>query len=440
MGENQNPSASRGKRAGETLWVAVVVIVFVAAVLLFGTVWAGQITAPLRWLIITALIVGLLIVIGSAINGRADGVLIDNLFKITLSRLQVVLWTILVLSAFLTIALPRALPGGMYDMARMTDAQRKAVLELSPGKELCFQGPIEGRTVTETAQLEEQCTPDPLAITFPPELVAALGISVASFASASLVKSMKRNQKADPAANKEVQDKQVAVNQAKAEMDAAQEAFVAAQNSANDWLGRVMDTEGKVKAAEAALAEASAAPGAATPPADPPADPTAQPPAEDVEVTLEILQRELEVYQDNYNQAREAFQQARKTKEEAEARYNGLLPGLDAAVQSSEQAEAGLLHRNTDPSQARWTDLFRGDEIGNYRLVDMSKVQMFFFTIVLVFAYAAAVYALLLNVDALRNPLGVDLPAFSASMNALLAISHAGYIAVTSVPHTKLAS
>ena len=83
------------------------------------------------------------------------------------------------------------------------------------------------------------------------------------------------------------------------------------------------------------------------------------------------------------------------------------------------------------------SDLFQGDEIGDYYLVDLSKVQMFFFTVAIVVSYAAALAGILNDQAALMNPLGVDFPSFSSSLNALLAISHAGYLTVKSVDHTK---
>lgn len=142
---------------------------------------------------------------------------------------------------------------------------------------------------------------------------------------------------------------------------------------------------------------------------------------------------------------------AAKTHSEAAARYevaNTILTRAekqyDDALQeykkSMTEAE-GLLHKNADPSQAQWVDLFRGEEIGNYRLIDMSKVQMFFFTVMIILAYGASVIALLYSGSSvLRNPLGVEYPSFSNSLNALLGFSHGAYLSVKTVDHTKTAS
>lgn len=51
------------------------------------------------------------------------------------------------------------------------------------------------------------------------------------------------------------------------------------------------------------------------------------------------------------------------------------------------QAAANPIDRNESSGDARWTDLFKGEETSNFAYLDIAKVQMFFFTLVLVFAY-----------------------------------------------------
>jgi hypothetical protein len=418
-----NARGSRPRNPWETFWVAVVAVVFLGLLFFFGAVWAGTIAAPLRWLIIAGLIIILIMLIGLKVNGRLDGALIDPRNKISLSRLQIALWTILVLSILFTVALPRSLPGGMEDLATLAaspnaDDQRTLaeLKKLSPGKELCFANlspgePVTGTaapaeaTITETAALAAECAPDPVGIAFPIEVVTALGISAASFAGSSLVQSIKRNKKVDVSALKEVQTSQALADQAKAEMDAAGEAL-------KEALADLTRKAQAVEALEAQIAAAGAAAG--------------------------NLQSELDLRKEQREKALHTLVDAQQQVKDLTQQYEARQQGLEQARAAAEQSLDGVLQVNTDSKQANWTDLFRGDEVGNYRLVDMSKVQMFFFTIVLIFAYAAAVYALLQNGVALRNPLGVDMPAFSASMNALLAISHAGYLTVKTVDHTKV--
>lgn len=48
----------------------------------------------------------------------------------------------------------------------------------------------------------------------------------------------------------------------------------------------------------------------------------------------------------------------------------------------SEENMVGIAFRNSEPTEAEFTDIFEGDEVGNQKYVDMFKVQMFFFTII----------------------------------------------------------
>lgn len=415
---------SPSRKPWEILGVVLVLVVFVAAVVFFGGLLASALAPVWRWLIIAALMLGLLIAIGLGVNRRPDGFLIDTRYKFSLSRLQIVLWTLLVLSAFLTIALPRALPGGMYDLAQLlaeapqnpssqaTLAQLKA---LSPGREACFALPETGATVTETAALAEKCTPDPVGISFPLEVVAALGISVASFTGTALIHSIKRGRSVEVKSLQSFRAKQAELLQAQEALQKAEADLAEAQEAVNLAREALDETEEQLEQLQA--------------PAAPPPDPN----------RLAELEADHDARKEDYHAASEYFKLARQSRDEARALVERLTQEMEEATQVAAAEMEGVLHRNTDPSQASWVDLCRGDEIGNYLLVDISKVQMFFFTIVLVFAYGAAIYLLLQNPTALKNPLGVELPPFSASMNGLLAISHAGYLVVKTVPHTATA-
>ena len=95
----------------------------------------------------------------------------------------------------------------------------------------------------------------------------------------------------------------------------------------------------------------------------------------------------------------------------------------------------GILFKNSTINDARFTDIFEGDEVGNNNHVDLGKVQMFYFTIVVALAYAAAIWTMLQK----DNFYGADcsFPLFSDGMVALLGISNAGYLANKGVDHTK---
>ena len=98
--------------------------------------------------------------------------------------------------------------------------------------------------------------------------------------------------------------------------------------------------------------------------------------------------------------------------------------GKNASELDRQRAEGDLAVYQT-PAAARWTDIFKGETTNNYPYLDLGKVQMFFFTVVLVAMYALAigtVFANTVGVDAF------DFPVFDEAMIVLLGISHAGYL------------
>jgi hypothetical protein len=93
---------------------------------------------------------------------------------------------------------------------------------------------------------------------------------------------------------------------------------------------------------------------------------------------------------------------------------------------------SGAVAQNVQAGQAGLADMFRGDEVGNEDALDMGKVQLFFFTIIIVLAYGMGLGELLLTAT---GPIEA-FPALSESVVVLLGISHAGYLAYKAAPHT----
>jgi hypothetical protein len=90
----------------------------------------------------------------------------------------------------------------------------------------------------------------------------------------------------------------------------------------------------------------------------------------------------------------------------------------------------GALVAYERPRDASISDLFKGDEVIAAAYLDLGKVQVFFFTLIVVFAYAAEVGALLYGAP---HPIK-SLPDLSTGIVALLGISHAGYLTSKAVP------
>jgi hypothetical protein len=336
-------------------WIVEVglVVFWIAVAIGIGQATIDRVGPFVLWGVTMVFMVVLLALAGHEINGQWFGVLIDSRNKVSLSRLQITLWTVLVLSTYLTVALPRV----------------TAMVGANPS--------------LNAAQA--------LDIRFPDELIVAMGISAVSFAGSSLIKSNKKG-------------KQIKVD-ARLSPDAAQ----ARRDQAADAL----------KGAEATLLDAVKTEGSRK---------------SDLEQAREALkkgnatQAKVDMVETLYNAALIDKDQATKDRDAKKK-------ALDAADDDLADilATQGLLHKNADPSEARWVDLFRGEEISNFKLVDMSKVQMLFFTVVIIAAYAAAISSLLRDLNVLRASAFVAFPGFSESLNFLLGISHGTYLSVKTI-------
>jgi hypothetical protein len=101
-------------------------------------------------------------------------------------------------------------------------------------------------------------------------------------------------------------------------------------------------------------------------------------------------------------------------------------------LKSNKMAE-GKIDTRPDLEEASVADLFRGEEKSNHDVLDLAKVQMFFFTLVLVLVYAVMLGSLFINTTGALKAL----PDMDPSMTTLLGISHAGYLANKAIPHPE---
>jgi hypothetical protein len=226
-----------------------------------------------------------------------------------------------------------------------------------------------------------------------------LGISTASFAGSSLVQQIKRN-KSDL----------VLVTELKRKMDEAENDFKSKEVLKNQVTNNLGDVISEKTQAEQDKKK----------PDRTPAD------LESYQQKIAKAEFRLPELTTQLTKAKEDCQAAKTVWETAKNNW-----------ETEDKKKEGLLKINESPQQANLVDLFQGDEIGNYQLIDLSKVQMFFFTVAILLTYGVALGGLLKNSAAVLAPFGVNLPLFSAELNALLAISHAGYLTVKSVDHTK---
>jgi hypothetical protein len=84
----------------------------------------------------------------------------------------------------------------------------------------------------------------------------------------------------------------------------------------------------------------------------------------------------------------------------------------------------------TSPSDAQWSDLFKGEEVKNATYFDVARVQMLYFTLILVLGYSAALgYAFLSQKTGFSG-----FPAIDQNVVLMLGISHTGYLTSKAIP------
>jgi hypothetical protein len=87
--------------------------------------------------------------------------------------------------------------------------------------------------------------------------------------------------------------------------------------------------------------------------------------------------------------------------------------------------------KNQSATDAKLSDFFRGEQTGDFTQLDLGKVQMFFFTAIVVGAYAIALASMFLTKEFSSI---TSLPALDGGVIAMLGVSHAGYLTNKAVP------
>ena len=111
----------------------------------------------------------------------------------------------------------------------------------------------------------------------------------------------------------------------------------------------------------------------------------------------------------------------------------GIEPDLRRVAAQASSSRRGVLQANADAKKARLADMFKGEEITDFAWVDISKVQLFFFTVAAWFGYVLALWNTPPGTD------GVAFPELSTSIVTLIGISHVGYLTVKAAPKTPAA-
>lgn len=103
--------------------------------------------------------------------------------------------------------------------------------------------------------------------------------------------------------------------------------------------------------------------------------------------------------------------------------------------QSLKANSVGLLYTNKTADEARFTDMFESDEFTHTMLIDLGKVQMFFFTVVAAIAFSGELLHVIVSTDLFID--NVAMPSFPEGLLTLMGISNAGYLGAKGVTQTK---
>jgi hypothetical protein len=127
---------------------------------------------------------------------------------------------------------------------------------------------------------------------------------------------------------------------------------------------------------------------------------------------------------------------SKKDKEPTAGTVEKVAVGLKENANEIEENRQGVLYSNPAITDARFVDMFQGDELQNTKYLDLAKVQMFLFTLIAAAAYAGTLW-MTFNQSA-GAPGGLEnMPSLSEGLIALLGISHTGYLSSKGISHTK---
>jgi hypothetical protein len=125
------PSTSNSRKVIESVFLLLIIV----AAVLIGWLWKVPTSKPDQavtvWLLNMGLLVAFALIAGHIITGVWRGVLIDSSNKISLSRLQMILWTVLILSGFLVAVLINIHRGESEPLSITLDKQLWALMGIS---------------------------------------------------------------------------------------------------------------------------------------------------------------------------------------------------------------------------------------------------------------------------------------------------------------------
>jgi len=86
--------------------------------------------------------------------------------------------------------------------------------------------------------------------------------------------------------------------------------------------------------------------------------------------------------------------------------------------------------KNKEFKEAKWQDMFRGEEFANASSVDLAKIQMFLFTAIILFSYASAIAVMFGGAESAITMF----PEIDGGLVTLIGISHSAYLMNKTMP------
>lgn len=165
--------------------MAIIIVLFLAAIGIVG--WYSP--RGLNFVFISLIMAAFLVILGLARQGLKRGVLINDVNLISLARFQIVIWTVIILSAFIAISIERV--HTYWDICRYFPS---VVIDPTLASNTTYACNC---TIIKTGLFVKRVA-NPLAITVDWSLWALMGISTASLVGSSLISSGKAEKDPDP--------------------------------------------------------------------------------------------------------------------------------------------------------------------------------------------------------------------------------------------------
>lgn len=107
---------------------------------------------------------------------------------------------------------------------------------------------------------------------------------------------------------------------------------------------------------------------------------------------------------------------------------------LSGKETSTADTTTAAIFTRPDLQEASWKDLFTGESTGNAKHLDLSRLQMFFFTVVVLVVYWVVLRDYFGQIEASKVVRKVDLlPSLPEGVLWLVGISHGGYLSMKAI-------